>query len=219
MELGLRSLAAAGASAVITCLNSPSGRFVFGSPAQDGGAAGGAAQAGGGAAPAGTSAGGGDAAFEAFLGGVAEAGVPPLQMAQFSAHQMGTCRLGAQAALAELSRPPAATGEVVCREELPSQRRRSAVVLISALSFTALPAADPATSALNHRSRSAEPCLHTTCQQLSPPTPAAALPAPRPLQAPTPPPQRSTLLGSAGRSLACTAQTARPSPPPPASIP
>ncbi|PSC68186.1 Long-chain-alcohol oxidase FAO1 isoform A [Micractinium conductrix] len=102
MELGLRSLAAAGASAVITCLNSPSGRFVFGSPAQDGGAAGGAAQAGGGAAPAGTSAGGGDAAFEAFLGGVAEAGVPPLQMAQFSAHQMGTCRLGADPATSAL---------------------------------------------------------------------------------------------------------------------
>ena len=38
--------------------------------------------------------GGGGAGFESFLGRVVQTGAVPLQMPLFSAHQMGTCRLG-----------------------------------------------------------------------------------------------------------------------------
>ena len=73
-------MAAAGAEGVLTLLNSPAGRFSFaGSAAEGGGAAGQASQQ----------------RFEAYLAEVAATGAVPLQMPLFSAHQMGTCRLGA----------------------------------------------------------------------------------------------------------------------------
>ncbi|EFN52938.1 hypothetical protein CHLNCDRAFT_137296 [Chlorella variabilis] len=117
VELGLRCMAAAGATAVLTLLNSPVGRFTFTHPvaAQATGSSGGsgglgspsagaptsAAPAGGGggaaaprAAPSLPGSAGGGEEFERYLADVARAGIPPLQTPQFSAHQMGTCRLG-----------------------------------------------------------------------------------------------------------------------------
>jgi hypothetical protein len=78
MQLGLKSLAAAGATQVMTLLNAPGGRFEFG----PGGAGGGGAAALN--APG----------FAAYLDQVAATGVPDLAMPTFSAHQMGTARLG-----------------------------------------------------------------------------------------------------------------------------
>lgn len=107
IDLGLRCLAAAGATTVMTLLNSPAGRFTFqGTDAGAGGPAAGAGSAAGGAAQAGERGSGGvsgpaaavpagqAAAFEEFLADVARTGPVPLQMPLFSAHQMGTCRLG-----------------------------------------------------------------------------------------------------------------------------
>ncbi|KAL4422311.1 hypothetical protein ABPG75_008508 [Micractinium tetrahymenae] len=111
VELGLRCMAAAGATTVMTLLNSPAGRFSFeaasadpaGSGAESSAAAAAGSTAGpaGGTVEAGGGASGGDAgqpptaaAFEAFLAEVAQTGPVPLQMPLFSAHQMGTCRLG-----------------------------------------------------------------------------------------------------------------------------
>ncbi|KAL4425046.1 hypothetical protein ABPG77_001824 [Micractinium sp. CCAP 211/92] len=115
VDLGLRCLAAAGATTVMTLLNSPAGRFTFegtddragGPAAATGGAAGGAAQAGerggdGVSAPAAAVPAGQAAAFEDFLADVARTGPVPLQMPLFSAHQMGTCRLGADPAASVL---------------------------------------------------------------------------------------------------------------------
>lgn len=122
-------MAAAGATTVMSLLNSPAGRFTFEAPGSSGSipaaapkaadqgdvgeanlpagkggssnAPGGAVPAGeggsgAGAAPAGADPDGSPAAFEAFLAEVAQTGVVPLQMPLFSAHQMGTCRLGEQ---------------------------------------------------------------------------------------------------------------------------
>ena len=69
MQLGLKALKAAGATSVMTCLNSERGRFDVVN-------------------------GGDDGDFEAWLGEVRATGVPLLKMATFSAHQMGTARLG-----------------------------------------------------------------------------------------------------------------------------
>lgn len=86
MELGLRCMAATGAQQVMTCLNSPAGRFSFDQP-------------GSGAAAAtqsrmGTMGSSTTASFEAYLTGVQQTGFAPLQLPLFCAHQMGTCRLG-----------------------------------------------------------------------------------------------------------------------------
>lgn len=87
MELGLRSMAAAGAETVMTLLAAPTGRFNF-------------ADASGGASSAsdGTSGGAQSPAqrvsFEEFIAGVHQTGVVPLQLGVFCAHQMGTARLG-----------------------------------------------------------------------------------------------------------------------------
>ncbi len=107
VDLGLRCLAAAGATTVMTLLNSPAGRFTFegtgdragAAAAAAGGAADGAAQpgepgSGGASGPDGAVPAGHAAAFEHFLADVARTGPVPLQMPLFSAHQMGTCRLG-----------------------------------------------------------------------------------------------------------------------------
>lgn len=120
MELGLRSMAAAGAQGVMTMLNSPGGRFSF-EPAAEAttaaassspGAAKGAAAGEGSAQPAaaagqdsgsGQDSGGGGAAgaaagpadFEAFLADVAQTGVVPLQMPLFCGERVPgqACRL------------------------------------------------------------------------------------------------------------------------------
>ncbi|PRW45373.1 Long-chain-alcohol oxidase FAO1 [Chlorella sorokiniana] len=87
MELGLRCMAAAGSHTVMTCLNSPTGRFKFDQPGIGAVAA----------APdrMGTVGTGAAASFEAYLAGVQQTGFAPLQLPLFCAHQMGTCRLGA----------------------------------------------------------------------------------------------------------------------------
>lgn len=86
MELGLRTMAAAGAQSVMTTLNSPEGRFAFDQPGSGAAAA----------APGrmGTTGTGAAASFEAYLAGVQQTGFAPLQLPLFCAHQMGTCRLG-----------------------------------------------------------------------------------------------------------------------------
>lgn len=103
VELGLRSMAAAGADTVSTLLNSPAGRFSFADAAA---AAGGAPAAGGQEAQAQPQAQqqAVQQRFEAFLSEVAATGVVPLQMPLFSAHQMGTCRLGEHARLGRCCR-------------------------------------------------------------------------------------------------------------------
>ena len=86
MELGLRTMAAAGAQHVMTTLNSPEGRFAFDQPGSGAAAA----------APGrmGTTGTGAAASFETYLAGVQQTGFAPLQLPLFCAHQMGTCRLG-----------------------------------------------------------------------------------------------------------------------------
>ena len=85
-------MAAAGAESVLTLLNSPAGRFSFGErhPAADAGPA--SVTSGGVAAAHGS-----NPAFEEYLAQVKQTGAVPLQFAVFSAHQMGTARLGESA--------------------------------------------------------------------------------------------------------------------------
>lgn len=78
MVLGLQTLAAAGASAVMTLSNGLNGRFCTGSSLQDS------------VVPINTE----DPKFQAYLQEISLAGVKDLQMPTFSAHQMGTVRMG-----------------------------------------------------------------------------------------------------------------------------
>ena len=110
-------MAAAGASSCMTMLNSPAGRFSFpgaaptvaavpgsvGQPAAPSSSVAGKQEAAGRVASIGQEeqathasepGSGGGAGFERFLGQVVQTGAVPLQMPLFSAHQMGTCRLG-----------------------------------------------------------------------------------------------------------------------------
>lgn len=111
VDLGLRCMAAAGATTVMTLLNSPAGRFTFEAGSNGVSSHGSAAGSVGPAAGGGGSGAGPDgeagptapaAAFEAFLAEVAATGPVPLQMPLFSAHQMGTCRLGVDPAASVL---------------------------------------------------------------------------------------------------------------------
>lgn len=100
VDLGLRSMAAAGAEKVLTCINSPTGSFTFAEPAVGGAPAAAAGQrmgtigAGAAAAAGGAAGAAASDSFGSFLEGVQQTGVVPLQMPLFCAHQMGTCRLG-----------------------------------------------------------------------------------------------------------------------------
>lgn len=80
MVLGLQTLAAAGASAVMTLSNGINSRFYTGSSFQDS------------TLPINKD----DPKFQAYLKSISRVGIQDLQMPTFSAHQMGTVRMGKQ---------------------------------------------------------------------------------------------------------------------------
>lgn len=85
MVAGLKAMAAAGASTVVTLLNSEHGRFDFDASYRENG--------GGGSSHSSISV-LEDPAFNSWLHRVEATGIPDCRMATFSAHQMGTARLG-----------------------------------------------------------------------------------------------------------------------------
>ena len=112
MELGLRTMASAGAQTVMTVQQAAEARFTFDVQGAGASAAPGTASAGKGrgaadlaqrgpadsaaGAPAGADDGSraGGVEFEEYLAAVRARGIPILEMPLLSAHQMGTCRLG-----------------------------------------------------------------------------------------------------------------------------
>ena len=211
-------MAAAGAERVLTCINSLTGSFTFAEPPAAAGPAAAAGQRmgtiGPGPAAAAAAAAAASDSFEAYLAGVQQTGVVPLQMPLFCAHQMGTCRLGERgcgrgrgAGRGELWGAGAAHLGVLAALPQPAG--------LACCAPWSLPAgADPKTSVLDPKGE---------CWEVRPalflfvclcPFPSLLLPADLSTDKSA---ARPAFTLHPRRWQGCTAPTARASPPPPAS--
>jgi long-chain-alcohol oxidase len=123
MRLGLRCMAAAGAATVMTLLNAAEGRFEFGQQ----GAAAGAERAE-------------DPDFLQFLDAVQDRGVPEQEMPTFSAHQMGTARMGAPDTRMRTASAPRAAGAGVGGLGRAARRSQNRYITTHAYTLICCPA-------------------------------------------------------------------------------